>query len=168
MSQAMFYPERIKQLHKEKESKGLSCQQIVDIVLADGGITSLGTVKKIFSQDAPEKKFKDISLAPIEKALGIMKDAPTSTLPASTEEFYHSIIRELNQRLKDNERSTKAKDMAIVFLILMQFVWLIIDVATPDAGWYGSDASYVWILKLCVLLAFCVGFVLIRRKYNRE
>lgn len=168
MSQALHYPERINRLREAKAEQDLSCQQIVDLVIADGGITSLSTVKNVFAANAAERKFKDITLAPIEKALGIIKTAPASTLPPATEEFYHGIIRELNGRLKDSEHELKAKDAAIGFLIALQFVWLIIDVATPGSGWFGSDAGYVWILKLGILLIFCIAYLIIRRKHRQE
>lgn len=168
MSQGKLYPERIARLKEAKAAQDLSCQQIVDMVLADGGITSLSTVKNIFAPGAHEKKFKDISLAPIEKALGLASATVTPSLAPATEEFYHSIIRELNQRLKDIEHRLKIKDIAIALLVAIQFLWLCIDVATPGSGWFGSDAGYVWATKLGILLVFCVAFLMVKRKHKQE
>ena len=157
MGQAMLYPERIAALHTRKAELGKSCQDIVDDVLDAGEYTSLGTVKKVFSKDAAEKRFKNSSLLPIEQALGIADAKAVQAVAPLTEEFYQRIIRELNQQLKVSRAAHFWKNIAIVFLVAVLGILLLADWLSPDRGWYRSSGAGVWYVLAGLLLAFCVA-----------
>lgn len=157
MGQAMLYPERIAALHLRKSELGKSCQDIVDDVLDAGEYTSLGTVKKVFSKDAAEKRFKNSSLVPIEQALGIADVKAVQAVAPLTEEFYQRIIRELNQQLKVSRAAHFWKNIAIVFLVAVLGILLLADRLSPDRGWYRSAGAGVWYVLAGLLLAFCVA-----------
>ena len=171
MGQAMQYPERIERLHAKKAEKGLSCQQITDIVTDAGDFTSLGTVKKVFSADAKTKKFKDITLQPIEKALGLLDEVQPAAMSPATEEFYQAIIRELNAQAKESRKAHQVKNIAIVFLVSLQFIILVLDRINPNIGWYQTGDATGWTLKATLFACFCLlalGYLLYRRYADKK
>lgn len=171
MGQAMQYPERIERLHARKAEKGLSCQQITDIVTEAGDFTSLGTVKKVFSADAKSKKFKDITLQPIEKALGLLDEVKPAAMSKATEEFYQAIIRELNAQAKESRKVHQVKNIAIVFLVALQFIILVLDRINPNIGWYQPGTTSNWSTIATLFTCFCLaalGYLLYRRSENKK
>lgn len=157
MGQAMLYPERVAKIKDRRQQLGWSCQHITDIVLDAGDITSVATVKRILSAGSEELRFKDSTLLPIEKALGLLDEKAIHAIPPATEEFYRSIIKDQNEQLKELRHSNKAKDVALAFLLTVLFGYLFMDLLTPNAGWYREESATGWIIKAVLLLAFILA-----------
>ena len=159
MSQAMLHPERVAKMKERRQQLGWSCQLVTDKVLDAGDITSLGTVKRVMRSDSETLRFKNSTLYPIEKALGLLDEKAVPVIPPVNEEFYHSIIQEQNNQLKEAHRTNKVKDGAIVFLLTGLFGYLFVDLITPGIGWYSPEDATGWIIKAVLLLAFVIAAV---------
>lgn len=166
MGQPMVYSERIRRIKEARVKKGWSLQTLTDKVLDNGDITSLSTVKRICAEGAEDKKFKSSTIEPIERALGLLDEtAPPAVAPVS-EEFYHSVIRELHSQIKEIRSGSRMKDIAIAILVAFQFVVLVLDRLNPNAGWYQPGATSGWKLKSAIFAIFCfaaAGYFIYRK-----
>lgn len=156
MGQPMVYSERIKRIKEARAQKAWSLQTLTDKVLDNGDVTSLSTVKRICSEGSEDKKFKSSTLEPIEKALGLLDEIKTPAMTPVSEEFYHAVIRELHSQLKDVRSGSRMKDIAIAFLVGLQFVILVLDRVNPNVGWYQPGATSGWKLIATLFGCFCV------------
>lgn len=166
MGQPMNYPERIKRIKEARLKKGWSFQTLTDKVLDNGDITCLSTVKRVCAEGAEEKRFKNSTLEPIEKALGLLDEITTPAITPVNEEFYQTVIRELHAQLKETRSGSRMKDIAIAFLVAFQFVMLVLDRVTPGVGWYQPGNAFGWQIKAAVLAGFCfaaVGYFLYKK-----
>ena len=166
MSQANFHPERVAKMKERRQQLGWSCQLVTDKVLEAGDITSLGTVKRVMCAGSEGLRFKNSTLYPIEKALGLLDEKAVPAIPPATEEFYRSIIQEQNNQIKEANRTNKVKDGAIVFLLAVLFGYLFMDLITPGLGWYHPHNATGWIIKAVLLTAFvgaAIVYTLIKR-----
>lgn len=172
MSQAMLYPDRVAKLKDRRQQLGWSCQFITDKVLDAGDITSVATVKRIMSAGSEEFRFKDSTLLPIEKALGLLDAKAIPTIPPATEEFYHSIIQDQNEQLKEARKTNKVQSLAIAFLLTVLFSYLFMDLITPGVGWYREESATGWIIKAVLLFAFvlaaCIYSLLKRHRLQKK
>ena len=159
MGQPMVYRERIKRIKEARVQKDWSYQTLTDKVLDNNDITSLSTVKRVCGEGAEDKKFKSSTLEPIEKALGLLDEIKTPAIDPVNEEFYHSVIRELHSQLKEARSGSRMKDMAIAFLVGLQFVILVLDRVNPDVGWYQPGATFGWKMIAAIFGCFCLAAV---------
>ena len=172
MAQAMLYPERIAKMKERRKQLGWSCQQLTDKVLDAGDITSIGTVKRVMSPGSEELRFKSSTLLPIEKALGLLDEKTVPVIPPVTEEFYHSIIKDQNEQLKEARRANRVKDVAITFLLAVLFGYLVMDLITPGVGWYREDSATGWVIKAVIFVSFilasCIYTLLRHRRLQKK
>lgn len=159
MGQPMVYPERIKRIKETRIQKGWSLQTLADKVLDNGDITSLSTVKRICAEGAEDKKFKSSTLEPVEKALGLLDEIEAPAIAPVNEEFYHAVIRELHSQLKEIRSGSRMKDIAIAFLVGLQFIILVMDRVNPSVGWYQPGATSGWKIIATLFGCFCAAVV---------
>lgn len=163
--------QRIARLKQKKEELGWSNQIIADKVFNAGDIVSLGTIKRVFSSNANDYRFKHASLLPIEKALGLMADEPS--IPPATEEILRTVIAEQHQQLlelrrqheedraelRGERRRMKMQTAAIIALLIYNSFFLLVDRFTVGIGWYQEQNPIAWIVKALCILAFAATIV---------
>ena len=167
MGQAQPYPERIRRIKARKETMRISYQDIVDRVFENGEITSLGTVKKVFSLGSEEKNFKDITLLPIERVLGLLDEEEEAPLSPGTEKFYQDIIREQNESIKHNTSLLMIKNFFLAVLIAYEAVKVIYDRIYLDAGWFTPENPVGWFFSVGFLVVFILAYI-VMSLYTRK
>lgn len=98
--------EVIKQLKRIKEERGLSYQNIIDMVEETGGYTSMSTLRRVFAPDSETKNFRyDDSLKPIVVALLGINDPPAVGDDVSIEQHEFEALKtviQLKEQINDN------------------------------------------------------------------
>ena len=163
--------QRIARLKQKKDELGWSNQKIADKVFDAGDIVSLGTIKRVFSPNANDYRFKDASLLPIEKALGLAGD--NALLPPETEEVLKTVIQEQRLQIVDLrkqidegreergilKKQDKMKNIALALMLVYNSFFLLIDRFTVGVGWYREENPTGWIIKLLFLIVFLGAIV---------
>lgn len=147
-------PERVRKIKEEKAKQGLTIQQIADIAIEMGEYTSFSSVRRVTLDGSEEVGFRDATLQPIEKALGIHYEAEEAEPIDVQIEFYQKIIRELNEQLKSSRRAHLWKNASTAFLIVLLVALLAVDRVLPEVGWYGTAGTIAWWIIAALLLAF--------------
>lgn len=150
-------PERVKRIKEEKKRQGLTDQQIVDLALEKNEYTSRSSVYRVTTDGSENLGFRDATLLPIEKALGIKSDEEESA--DVTVEFYQRIIREQHAQIKRLRQMHAYKNVATAFLLLLFVSLLAVDRIVPSVGWYGTSMSAVWWIFAVMLFAFAGSIV---------
>lgn len=152
-------PERVRRIKEEKERQGLTDQQIADIALELKEYTSRSSVRRVTTDGSETVGFRDATLRPIEKALGIHHDDEDSDSADMQIEFYQRIIRELNDQLKASRRAHLWKNVAIAFLAVLLAALLAVDRVLPEVGWYGTAGAAAWWIVAALLFAFILAVI---------
>lgn len=171
MGSANAHPERIERMKTKRLQLDWSYQDIVDKVLDAGDITSISTVKRVFASGSESRNFKEATLQPIEKALGLLEENKSTQTSPNQQDLY-AVIMEQHQQLKDVLKTSRMKDVSIFYLLGLISIYLIVDKAIPTVGWYRGDFSVGWVLKAVAIGAFVVVSVVYlfikRRKQNSK
>lgn len=148
-------PERIRRIKEAKAKKGLTYQAIVDTALNMQEYTSIASVYRVFAKDSENVGFRDATLRPIERVLGLDDAAAPARGPSS--DYLKQIISELNEQLKSSRRAHVWKNASIAFLIVLLVALLAVDRVLPEVGWYGTDGTAAWWIIASLLAAFIVS-----------
>ena len=169
MVQAEAHPERVRRIKERMKELGWTRQRLVDEIIDAGDISSLASVKRVCAEGSEEKKFKEITLQPLEKALGLLDEVKPLVMSESTELFYQRIITELNAQVKEQRKAHTIKNVAIIVLISIQAIWLLVDFMMPTVGWYQTGSTVGWFVKFGTLLLFCLAaFIYVKIKQRGE
>lgn len=110
----------ILQLKTIKEDKDLSCQDILEMVEASGGVTSMSTVRRVFAEGSENQNFSyRNTIQPISRAMLAVDetekvaDVPDNVLQAQMDglkqacELKDMVISELNKELADERKKVE-------------------------------------------------------------
>lgn len=162
MGQAKLQPDRVARIKEEKSRQRITNQEIVDRALDMGEITSLSSVRRVCAEGSEQDGFRDATLRPIEKVLGIEVKQPQIPAAQPADKFLEGIIRELNAQNKALRRSHFWKNLALILLSAFLTALLIVDRFNPYVGWYSEGTQWVW----AAAAAFLVGFGIAAAAYN--
>lgn len=158
MAQPISYPERIRLIKERREELNWSQQYLVDMVFETGGITSLGTVKRVLASGSESKNFKDITLTPIEKALGLL-DRDSEDISPVTERFYQDIIFEQKRELQLLHNDSLIKTFFFAVLFVFELVKNIYDRIYLGGGWFTPSNSVGWVFSVVFLVVFALAYI---------